>query len=401
MTCDSVSLLSQCKSGFGYMVYDIAHSLTEYAEVDGLLFNYRNRAFEQGGITFKSASIELFMLNVFLCSSPFIPFKLWRKYRMRLRTIIRLIYCWLITGYYYKLIKSESYDIVHIHGCGFTDELWMDVCRRCNTPFVVTLHGLNSFSESVNLEPAGKRYERDFLARVVNGEFPITVISSGIKQKTCDSYLVDRCDHIHVVCNSFSFGDFDGTTFDVRKKYGIPENSKIILYVGNISRNKNQEQLIRAIDLLPNEIMENVYVLFLGRNIESEYNLDDIVSQSKYHSHLILCGNVDKKDIPSYYLESDGVVLLSYAEGFGLSLIEGMHFGLPCMTFEDLDAYEDIYDESAVIGLDNRTDKCVAEGIERLINRNWNHEAIKKYSSKFNRSAMASNYLNVYKKIAR
>ena len=33
---------------------------------------------------------------------------------------------------------------------------------------------------------------------------------------------------------------------NIREKYSIPEGAKILLYVGNISKNKNQEQMIDA-----------------------------------------------------------------------------------------------------------------------------------------------------------
>lgn len=207
MTCNEVPLLNQCKSGFGYMVYDIAHCLTQEAQVDALLLNYRYKGFKHGGINFMPATAFRFMKNILLCSNPFIPFKLLWKYRMRMRTFIRIVYYWIVTGYYSKIIEKGDYDIVHIHGCIFADELLMDVCHRAKQPFVITLHGLNSFSETVDLEPAGKRYERDFLKRVVDGEFHITVISTGIKKTILKEFGVDNCDNITVVCNAFSFSD--------------------------------------------------------------------------------------------------------------------------------------------------------------------------------------------------
>ena len=207
MTCDEVPLLNQCKAGFGYMVYDIAQSLSQEAQVDALLLNYRYNGFQHGGINFIPVSASLIIKNILLCSNPFIPFKLLWKYRMRMRTFIRIVYYWILTGYYSKIIENGDYDIVHIHGCLFADELLMDVCHRANQPFVITLHGLNSFSDKVNLEPAGKRYERDFLKRVVDGDFHITVISTGIKKTILKEFGVDNCDNITVVCNAFSYSD--------------------------------------------------------------------------------------------------------------------------------------------------------------------------------------------------
>lgn len=186
---------------------------------------------------------------------------------------------------------------------------------------------------------------------------------------------------------------------NIRDKYDIPAGAKVLLYVGNISKNKNQEQLINAFGLLPDDVSKNTYVLFCGRNLTEDYTLDTMVASKPYGKHLVLCGNIDKQYMGAYYKEADGVVLLSHAEGFGLSLIEGMHFGKPCMTFADLDAYEDIYDGCAVIGLQVRTDEEVASGITRLLESDWRADDIKAYSKKFESEQMVDNYIRTFKQI--
>ena len=382
------------------MTYDIAYALTKKAKVDGILYNYQYGEFMQGGIRYVSNTARLHLKSVFNCSSLSIPLTLWWKYRVQPRTFIRLLYVWLISGHFYDVIKKGKYDIVHIHGCLIYDEILMDVCKRANQKFVVTLHGLNSFSNSVALELGVKRYERDFLKRVTDGELPITVISTGIKRVIENTYIVKELPNLFVVCNSFSFKEkAGGAILNVREKYGIPSNGRILLYVGNISKNKNQVQMIRAFGLLPETVLQNTYVLFCGRNLTEDYTLDTMVASKPYGKHLVLCGNIDKQYMGAYYKEADGVVLLSHAEGFGLSLIEGMHFGKPCMTFADLDAYEDIYDDCAVIGLQVRTDEEVASGITRLLESDWRADDIKAYSKKFESEQMADNYIRTFKQI--
>lgn len=189
------------------MTYDIAHALAKKTEVDELLYNYRYKEFKQGGIRFIANTFGLYLKNIFKCSNPLIPLKLWWEYKMQMRTFIRLVYVWLISGHFYDVIKNGKYDIVHIHGCNIYDEILMDVCSRAKQKFVVTLHGLNSFSDSVTLEPAGKRYEREFLKRVADGDFPITVISTGIKRIIEKTYNVKDLPNLFVVCNAFSFGE--------------------------------------------------------------------------------------------------------------------------------------------------------------------------------------------------
>lgn len=399
-TCNDVPLLSQCKSGFGYMTYDIAHALAKESEVDELLYNYRYKEFEQGGIRFVANTFGLFLKNIFKCSNPLIPLKLWWKYRMQLRTFARLVYICLISGHFYDVIKKSRYDIVHIHGCHIYDEILMDVCRRASQKFVVTLHGLDSFSDSVVLEPAGKQYERDFLRRVANGVFPITVISTGIKRIIENTYRVTDIANLFVVCNAFSFNESgNGASIDIREKYGIPTGAKLVLYVGNLCRRKNQEQIISSFSLLPNKLAEMTYILFLGRRLEDDYSIANLSKEIRYKEHFVECGNIDKELMPSFYLQGDAIALLSISEGFGLGLIEGMYYGKPCLTFTDLDAYEDIYNEKAVIGIQERSDESVAKGLEQLLTSEWDATEIKDYSVKFEANAMANNYINCFKTI--
>ena len=111
---------------------------------------------------------------------------------------------------------------------------------------------------------------------------------------------------------------------------------------------------------------------------------------------IVLCGSVEKAEMVNYYREADGVVLLSHSEGFGLSLIEGMHFGLPCVMFKDMDAYEDIYNEKAVVAIDTRDNEAVTEALIRLLVKQWNRDDIKEYSKLFNSQTMGQNYLKTF-----
>ena len=182
----------------------------------------------------------------------------------------------------------------------------------------------------------------------------------------------------------------------IREKYNIPKEDKVILYVGNISKNKNQVQMVRAYGLLPESMRKQTWVLFCGNNHSDDHELEELIAHSPDNQRLVLCGGVQKSDMPSYYNEADGVALLSIAEGFGLSLIEGMHFGLPCMMFSDMDAFEDIYDEGAVVAVTDRDDKAVAEGLSQLFETEWNRCMIKEYSEKFSSETMAKKYIKAY-----
>lgn len=172
----------------------------------------------------------------------------------------------------------------------------------------------------------------------------------------------------------------------------------MVLCVGNIGRRKNQGQLIRAFKLLPKELAPRTYIVFLGGNHEQDYTIEKISEGSSWASHFIAQGAVPKEQVAGYYEQCDAVALMSLSEGFGLSLIESMHFGKPSMSFTDVDAYEDIYSPDAMIGVAEHTDEAVAKGLEQLLTKEWNSDRIKDYSKKFESQNMANNYINVYKR---
>lgn len=399
VTIDSRPKYKRNRTGFGYMVYDIARSVAEKEDVEMLLSDTRDEAFEQERIRFLARSYGRFFRYLWQSLSIGVVIGMWKKYKMSKGASVRLLYYWLISGYYRHVLRTGQYDLVHIHGCRFNTELWIRLCQQEKQKFVVTLHGLNSFSDNVPLEPAGKRYERDFLRRVAEGEIPITVISTGMKRIIEAEYQQPAIKNMSVVCNSFSFLQ-NFPKLDVRGKYGIPNDAKIILYIGNVCPRKNQGALVRAFNLLPNELADKTYVLFLGATIVSTtYNITELAKSLPYKEHLIACGAIDKELVPNYYAQGDAVALLSISEGFGLSLIEGMHFGLPCLCFDDIDAYDDIYAPEAVVGVHEHADECVAKGLETLLTTEWDKTAIRKASERFEADTMADNYIRVFNSI--
>lgn len=391
------------KTGFGYMVMDIAKAVGKKEHVDVLAADTRGNGFEYWGVKFLKRSMITYLLSIFNCLPLRLLLVLRKNYSMSNGTFIRMVFYWLMTGYIRDVIKKEHYDIVHIHGCGFATELWMQVCNKCNQKYIVTLHGLKSFTDTVKILPAGKRYERDFLKRVAEGEFPITVISSGMKRLIEKKYGVYDSKNITVVCNAFSsdFKDFtanSGCDGSIRRNYKIPKTAKVLLYVGNIGENKNQRQMVEAYGLLPESLRNNTWILFCGRPSQ-DGSFERMVEESPYHSHLILCGSIAKNKISDYYNVADGVVLLSVTEGFGLSLIEGMSCGIPCAMFSDMDAFDDLYNSDCMVAIADRNTQSVSNAIVQLLSHIWDPKEIANYSKKFGSKEMANHYIKVYKSV--
>lgn len=399
VTITSRPEFSRNKTGFGYMVYDIAKAISVTENVDILCTDSIGNAFTDNNIRFLKRSWIDFGRLIFNCVSFSLFLSLLKQYRMSKGSLARLLYYWIISGYVSKIILQGNYDLVHIHGCSFSGTFWECACKRYGVKVVYTLHGLNSFSDAVNLESAAKQYERDFLCDVASGMKKISVISSGMRNVILSNYNRKDNKSVVVINNAFSFPKSTRGKVDVRSEYNIPFDAHIVLCVGNISERKNQKQLILSFNLLPEELKNRTYILFLGNKLDTNDGIDQLIRNSEFSNHLILCGAVEKELVSCYYEQGDSVALISKSEGFGLSLIEGMHFGLPCMTFTDVDAYEDIFDACAVVGVANKDNESVATGLRTLIDTRWDKDAIKQYSKKFELDTMRNKYCNWYRTI--
>ncbi len=397
---NAIPYFSKSKGGFGYMVNDITKAVVKYETVSTYVCRYQFKGFNYDNVCYLSKTYWLYLKYLYRALPLSSVISMYRKYHMSWKEVLYLFYIWFQTGHIRHILEEGKYDIVHCHGCGFSNTLFIDLFESMGQKYVYTLHGLNSISESIHIEEPCKIYEKDFFREVKEKRIPLTVISSGIKKSILAYLGITELNNIRVVTNATSLSDSLSQPLDVRSLYGIPQDAKIILYVGNISYNKNQQQLVEAYPLMPEQLCENTYVLFAGRNIEPGYDIAPLIERSKYKEHLILCGNIDKDKIASYYQQADGVVLLSFEEGFGLSLIEGMQFGVPCISHKDMYAYEDIFNPVAMIGVDNRSNESVAKALETLLTSDWDRKAIKEYAKSFGMEAMADNYINYYKEIA-
>ena len=394
ISIDDDSRFTHNKTGFGYMVYDIAKSIGRTEPVDLFCANIMTTGVCRDGVHILKWNWFKF-LRYFSISNLYKACLYIRQYKVSKSTNLRIIYAYLLCGYIGKII--QKYDIVQIHGCSFYSQAVMEVCKQNNIPYLVTLHGLNSFNESIGLEPSMAKYEKDFLISAYKRKKQISFISTGDIRKVCD-YLEtsDIPTNFSLVSNGCDIKP-KLPNYNVRGNYKIKESDFVFLFVGNISENKNQIAVARAFKLLPKEMQNTVKVVFCGGFYDNGCLLKFIEDNSLYDK-LICCGAIPKNEIHNYYIAANATILTSLSEGFGLSIIEGFAYGIPNLCFNDLSAVEDMYSPQAMITVE-RGDENLASGMQNMISCKWDRDFIVKYASRFSLEKMAENYLSLFTKI--
>jgi|GEM_PF-2226565 len=318
------------------------------------------------------------------------------KSRQSFRNRLRYIYYRINCGALRATICQIRPDVIHCQGVGEKYLYYLKTCFKSGIPVVNTLHGLIGLSDSIKIDPEDKASELEYLNFALMNDVQTSVISTGILWKIQKSYQVNDSSLITVIPNGTKKED-QPIKYNIREKYGIPTKNKVILSVGSVCERKNQIQIVRSLAKLPAEIISDITLLLLGA-IQDGYNIQDVIIENELTETVICCGFVEYSKISSFYLNADLNILASIDEGFGLSMIEGFLYGVPCLCYSDLDAVPDIYDECAMFLCDQRTDIALSNSIKEALEKSWNSKLIEEHGRKFSLENMADKYIKFYGK---
>lgn len=421
---DNIIEFTKNKTGFGIMVQNIVSSV---AELENVVLLTRVITKEKNEKNFKilSHTWGQFFSNAKL-KDWLIGIKAFFANGVTVKDKARHVFYEVDGGYVRKQIQKEKPDIVHIHGIGTITESYIRICEEMKVRYTVTLHGLIGLNDSVSAPAYEKQIERDFLIKAEKNNIPISVISSGMKARIEEKYLGKKANNITVITNGTKKSDENDTKFireegtltqekfqeyysdclkqnDLYPKlsdtyaylqYSKKNGKKILFFVGNITKNKNQMQ---AVEILKNtKVFENTLLVLWGREVDNG-EVRKKIAEYQLHKNVILGGFNDRMDI--FWKFCDVNLFLSLNDGFGLPIVEGYMHGVPCVTFEDLDATQDLYYPEAMLKVKDRSNESVTDTLKIALDKNWKYEEIIEIGNMFSIDIMSEKYVNWYKEV--
>ena len=419
---DNIIEFTKNKTGFGMMVQNIVSSVAELENVV-LLTRVITKGKNEKKFKILSHTWGQFFSNAKL-KDWLIGIKAFFANGVTVKDKARHVFYEVDGGYVRKQIQKEKPDIVHIHGIGTITESYIRICEEMKVRYTVTLHGLIGLNDSVSAPAYEKQIERDFLIKAEKNNIPVSVISSGMKARIEEKYLGKKANNITVITNGTKKSNENDTKFireegtltqekfqeyysdclkqnDLYPKlndtyaylqYSKKNGKKILFFVGNITKNKNQMQ---AVEILKNtKVFKNTLLVLWGREVDNGEVRRKIV-EYQLHKNVILGGFNDQMDI--FWKFCDINLFLSLNDGFGLPIVEGYMHGVPCVTFEDLDATQDLYYPEAMLKVKDRSIESVANALRTSLDKNWNHEEIAEIGNMFSIDSMSEKYVNWYR----
>jgi len=118
---------------------------------------------------------------------------------------------------------------------------------------------------------------------------------------------------------------------ELKGKFGIAADKKVIVSVGRLAKEKNGDELILAHKLLNDK---NTVLLFVGDGPYRKH-LEKLVDDESLRDNVVFAGMAPPEDIKDYYRLGDLFVSASTSETQGLTYIEALAAGIPILCRRD------------------------------------------------------------------
>lgn len=281
----------------------------------------------------------------------------------------------------------KRYDIVHVHL--FPSLYWAAAATLflSNRPkLVITEHNTENRRRSSLL----LRLVELFIYRQYD---TIVAISQGVKDSLA-TYLGSQKAKVKLINNGIHIASFARAQAYARSIFNIEENTRLIIQVSSFTAQKDQNTLMKAIALLP----EDVHLLLIGYGVLIEEK-KQFAKELNIESRVHFLGY--RTDIPRLLKMADICVLSSHYEGFGLAIVEGMAAGLPCIG-SNVEGLSQVIGDAGILFEPENHEALKEEIIKLLLDQTYYNEMSQKSlerASIFDIRLMIESYMHLYSEL--
>jgi len=234
-------------------------------------------------------------------------------------------------------------DLIHLHTAKRLGGIGRHVARQRRIPYVITLHGgmhdvpceeMHSWTE-----PTEGAFEWGKLLglwvgsrRVLDDAAAIICVGRSEFEQTRTRYPEKNVIHLPNGVETSRFAAGNGNRF--RQRYKLSP-SPMVLMVGRIDRQKNQQLLVRTLPKL-RERVPGTQLVLIGPVTSDKYRrtLTEEIKKQAVAEHVTIIEGLDPGDpaLVDAYHAADVFALASTHEPFGIVILEAWAAGLPVIS---------------------------------------------------------------------
>lgn len=239
-----------------------------------------------------------------------------------------LSYAAAIAGPLRQLARLQGVDVIHAH-CAYPDAVGVAlVARAMGIPYVVTAHGsdLNVYARHAWLRPQ----IRWGLARAN----AVIAVSTALEQAARRLVAADDRPLVRIPCSGYDPGVFHpGSQAEARDSLGVPQQARIVLFVGNLVPVKGVPTLLQAWQALRNRgVLGADDQLVLVGDGASRQALELSARQPGPGSSIRFLGQLPQDRIAGWMRAASVLCLPSLNEGMPNVIVEALASGLPVVA---------------------------------------------------------------------
>lgn len=288
-------------------------------------------------------------------------------------------------------LMSDNLDLIH-----FTYFSYPILYRR---PYVATVHDVTPL-----LFKTGKASTKNPLiywikhnvfsyvlkSQINNSKYIITP-TSAVKNQILSIYKNIKHDKITPIYEGIN-QELLLCKIDAKQQKSSLLQGKFMIYVGNFYPHKNVENLIKAFSIVKTQVK----LILIGPHDHFSSRILNLIKAKKQEDRIKLFDNATIQDLTFAYKNAVALIHPSRSEGFGLPIVEAMHFNLPIIA-SNIPVFKELlgnqypsFNPNNIIEIADKISEFIKQDRQQI-----------KYTNmfRFSFSEMAKKTLAIYKKV--
>lgn len=291
-----------------------------------------------------------------------------------------------------------EYDVIHLHSWRhFQDMIVYRYAKKYNVPYVLQAHG--SLPRIIAKQRLKWIYDMSFGFRLLKNASKVIALSQAEAQQYRNMGVPSE--KIEIIPNGINLSEYAlmPPRGSFRKKFGIEDDEKIVLYVGRIHESKGLDLLAYAFNIVSKDLSK-IRLVVVGPDDGYVATFSKLIFDLEIEKKVLLTGFLRKMDKLAAFSDSDVFVTPRFY-GFPVTFLESCLAGCPIVTTTDeLDWIHNnigyVVENSSLALARAISDILQNENLRRKFQNNC-----RLVIENFNISTVATYFENTYKSLAK
>lgn len=222
-----------------------------------------------------------------------------------------------------------DYDVIHLHENRFyTSILLHHYAKKYGIPYVLQAHG--SLAPTIGRQKLKRIYDSSFGYRLLRDASKVIALN----QMEAEQYRIVGvpAEKIVVIPNGIDLSEYADLPPKgcFKKKFGIKEDEKIVLYLGRLHESKGLDLLAYAFSAVSKDLSD-VRLVVVGSDDGYAVTFSKLITELGIKGRVLLTGFVEKRDKMAALVDSD-IFATPRFHGFPVTFLEACLAGCPIVT---------------------------------------------------------------------